>query len=108
MSTPKFFFDFGDFNIEDFSPVTITEIKKPFEELTNKQIEEEIIRIRLDIKKEQEWQESLNINDYDRLRTMAEIYGEIKEYYQTINEKYKEHINSKNYRPILSLGGKVW
>lgn len=108
MNGPDLFFDFGDFSFDDFSPVTIKETEKPFEEMTNSEIEHEIVRIRIDIKKEKAWQESLNISDEKRLKIMGDMYVKIKKYYMGINEKYREHVQSKNYKPALRIGGQTW
>jgi hypothetical protein len=60
MSTAKIFFDFGDFTVEDFSPVVIKGFDKPFEEMTENEIQSEIVRIRIDIKTEMHWQKQAN------------------------------------------------
>lgn len=102
------YYDFGEYSIADFSPVTIEAPPIPLDEMSEPRLKSYIVSLRGQVKLEKAWQDSIGIQDDSRLIAIAEMYVEAQEYYAQFNPEFQERINSSSYVPVLRLGDRKW
>lgn len=102
------YFSFGEINADDFSPVKISELPLPLDELSEPRLRKYVAELRLAVTREQVWQHETGYQDPARLIQIAELYLEAQAYYAEFDPKLKERINGPDYKPVLRLDGRVW
>jgi len=98
----------GEFDPENFSPVKIQELVKPLDELSEAALRKLLIDLRLAVRREEDWQESVGLSDELRLIKIAEMYLEARNYYAQFNETFSQRISGPDYVPVLRLKGDIW
>lgn len=102
------YYDFGEYSIADFSPVTIEAPPVPLDEMSESRLKSYIVSLRSQVDLEKAWQQSIGIQDESRLITLAEMYIEAQNYYAQFDSQFNERINGPDYVPVLYLNGRRW
>lgn len=102
------YYDFGEYSLADFSPVTIEPPPVPLDEMSESRLKSYIVNLRGQVKLEKAWQESMGVRDDSRLITLAEMYVEAQNYYAQFNPEFASRIDGSNYVPVLRLNGRSW
>lgn len=102
------YYDFGEYSLADFSPVTIEPPVVPLDEMSEPRLRSYLVTLRGQVKLEKAWQDSLGVKDESRLIAIADMYVEAQNYYAQFNPDFHARINGPDYVPVLRLNGKKW
>jgi hypothetical protein len=102
------FFDFPGFDPDDFAPTRIADLPTAIDELSEADLRNLLVVLRVAIAKERDWQISTGYFDANRLVRIADMYVEAQGYYMQYDEALRERVNSDKYVPVLKLDGRIW